>query len=108
MNKFDIKKLLGENIKKYRKKNGLTQEDLARKINISPKHLSNIEIGQKFVSAELIEKIIENLHIPPSLLFYSPDIKFSNDDSFYKIDRFIDEFTNDFASKIKEKIREEK
>lgn len=43
-----VSKLLGTNVQKYRKKNNLTQTELAEKIGISQKHLSDIETGTKF------------------------------------------------------------
>lgn len=105
---MDVKKILGSNIRKYRKRGGLTQEQFAERLYISPKHLSNIEVGTKFVSAILLEKIITELDIPPASLFYSSDIKSPrSDDPYSKIDRFISDSADSFISTVKEKIREE-
>ena len=43
---MDIKKELGEKIKRIRKQRGLTQEELAEMVDISPRSLSNIEVGE--------------------------------------------------------------
>ena len=40
-----IQILFGENVRKYRKKNGLTQEQFSEQLGISQKHLSIIETG---------------------------------------------------------------
>ena len=104
---MNVKKILGDNIKKYRKKAGFTQDEFAEKLDISPKHLSNIEIGQKFISAQLLEKVSEILKVSPSTLFYSTDERSLGDESLSKIDRIIDEYFDSFAKSVKERIREE-
>ncbi len=58
---MNIKKELGENIKRMRKKRRLTQEQLAEKVDISPRNLSGIEVGANFVKAETLEKIVTAL-----------------------------------------------
>ena len=67
--KESIPKLFGKNVQKFRKKAGLTQEQLSIKLQISQKHLSIIETGTQFASAQLIGKIAEELKISPALLF---------------------------------------
>ena len=56
---MNIKKELGEKIKRVRKSRGITQEQLAEMIDISPRSLSNIEVGGCFVKSETLEKILE-------------------------------------------------
>ncbi|MBP5793284.1 MAG: helix-turn-helix transcriptional regulator, partial [Spirochaetaceae bacterium] len=58
-----------KNVQKYRKKAGLTQEQLSIKLQISQKHLSIIETGTQFASAPLIGKIAEELNVSPAMLF---------------------------------------
>ena len=66
---IDIAKLFGENLRKLRKEANLTQEQLSEKLEISQKHLSKIETGNQFASAQLISKIANVLEINPSQLF---------------------------------------
>ena len=66
---MSIKKLLGKNIKDRRIQLQLTQEELAEKIGISPKSLSQIELGKNFVSAENLEAICTALGTSPKVLF---------------------------------------
>lgn len=66
---IDISKLFGENLRKLRKEANLTQEQLSEKLEISQKHLSKIETGNQFASAQLISKIANVLEINPSQLF---------------------------------------
>ncbi len=64
-----ISKIFGSNVKKYRKLNKLTQDELSEKLGVGPKHLSRIETGVQFASASLIEKIVEALNVSPATLF---------------------------------------
>lgn len=80
MAEVDIRKIFGENVKYYRKKKGLSQEQLAEKLEVSPNHLSVIETGSKFVTYKLLEKLILVLDIMPAALFYTSGTA-SNDDS---------------------------
>ena len=67
--KQTIPQLFGENVKKYRKQAGLTQEQLAERLEVTQKHLSIIETGTQFASAALIGKIAETLNVSPGDLF---------------------------------------
>ena len=66
---MDIKKLFGKKVKEKRIALVLTQEILAEKIGISPKSLSQIELGNNFVSAENLEAICLALNTLPKNLF---------------------------------------
>lgn len=100
-----IKKLLGNNIKRYRKGLDLTQEELSERLGISQNHLSSIEIGKRFVSAELIEKIAKELNVSPATLFYD-EKKLNSEDSIKDIKRIIDKELNKAKKEIIKKIIE--
>ena len=51
----NLKKLLGKRIRELRKRYNISQQELAEKINIDPRNLSNIETGRTFPSKSLIE-----------------------------------------------------
>ena len=72
---MNIKKLLGERIKRLRKNRGLTQEQFSERINIAPRNLSRIEVGESFVSADTLDKIIEALSVTAEELFAYENIK---------------------------------
>ena len=72
---MNIKKELGEKIKRIRKKRGFTQEQLAEMIDISSRNLSNIEIGASFLKAETLEKLLIALNITTEELFANNHIK---------------------------------
>ena len=72
---MNIKKLLGERIKRLRKNRGLTQEQLSEMIDITPRNLSRIEVWESFVSADTLDKIIEALSVTAEELFAYENIK---------------------------------
>ena len=60
--------LLGKNIKKYRKLRGLTQEQLAEMVYISPVFTSQIETASRKPSLETVVNIAECLNVSIDLL----------------------------------------
>ena len=64
-----IKQELGQKIKRMRINRGLTQEQLAEKVDVSQRTMSGIEIGENFVTAETLDKIIAALNTTPDELF---------------------------------------
>lgn len=68
---LDIRKIFGNNVKKYRELRGWTQEEFIEKIGIGPSAISNIECGKSFPLPSNINKIIEVLNVEPGLLFTS-------------------------------------
>ncbi len=72
---MDIKKTLGEKVKRIRKQRGLTQEQLAEMIDIAPRNMSKIEVGSCFVSAETLEKLLAALNVSTEELFANDHIK---------------------------------
>ncbi len=69
-----IPSLLGENVQRFRKEQNLTQIELAEKIGITQKYLSEIESGIKFPSAPVIEQLVTVLQEPVSAFFGGSDI----------------------------------
>ena len=65
----DVRMLLANNIKHYRKILGISQMDLAEKIGCSPTLIGKIEVMKRFPSADTLNRIIETLKIDPAELF---------------------------------------
>ena len=57
MDEITLKKLLGEKIKQFRKKNNLTQDMLGEKLCRNQRQISLIENGVCFPSPEILVKI---------------------------------------------------
>lgn len=60
---------LGLNIAYYRKRENLSQIQLAEIINISRTHMSRIETADCAVSLDVVFDICDALSVPPSKLF---------------------------------------
>lgn len=71
MDKLQIEKyeMLGLNVSYYRRKNKLTQEQLAELVNIEPNHVSNIELAKTGASLDVIFRISDVLEVPVHKLF---------------------------------------
>jgi transcriptional regulator with XRE-family HTH domain len=57
------------NLKKFRKKGRISQMKLAEKCNTAASYIGEIEIGRKFPSVEMIEKIAHALEVEPYRFF---------------------------------------
>lgn len=90
---MNIKKELGEKIKRLRKKQKLTQEQLAEMIDIAPRNLSSIEVGTSFAKAETLEKILIALNTTTEELFSNDHIK-SNEALIKEIHNSISSIQN--------------
>lgn len=89
--RMSLKQIFGNNLHSYRKLRGLSQEQLSERLDISVKHLSTMETGKVFASAELIEKIAQELDVSISALFYTPDEKSMDGSDLAKIDSILEE-----------------
>ena len=69
-----IKKTIGENLKKLRKKAGLTQEELADRIDSRGEHISKIERGLVEPKIIMIYHICVVLGVTGNELFYGQRI----------------------------------
>ena len=67
--RMGVKEELGKKIKRMRINRGLTQEQLSEAVDISQRTLSGIEIGENFVTAETLDKLIKALNTTTEELF---------------------------------------
>ena len=61
------------NLKKYRRAKKLSQMKIAERCGTSVSYIGEIEIGRKFPSVEMIERLAETLEICPYRLFMEDD-----------------------------------
>ena len=103
----NVRKLLGQNIKKYRKMKGYSQENLAEKAKTSTTHIGMIEIGKKFPSVKMLEQIADALGIDTPELFttgtviYIPSHNKSIERLYQEIMSEFEDFKKTIANKIK-------
>ena len=101
-----VKSTFGENLKHYRKEKRLSQERLSEILDISIKHLSAIERGLNFVSADLLENLSRSLEIPVYQFFIKETEIMLNESSFEKIERIIEKNLIKAIENIKMEIRQ--
>jgi transcriptional regulator with XRE-family HTH domain len=104
---MELKAFFGANLKRYRKEKKLSQEELSEKVDISVKHLSKIERGLTFVSADLLTKLSKTLGVTVARLFCDTDEKIYNDDVLKKFDRITEEYLIKAMEGIKNQIRKD-
>lgn len=70
MDAFELETLLGTNIRKHRRALGFTQEQLAEHTGLSPSHISDIELGRTWISADVLSRIATRLLVAPWVLLF--------------------------------------
>ncbi len=74
----NIQWYLAHNIREIRGKKNLTQEKLAELAGTSGNYIAQIERGEKYPSANMIEHIAVSLGVDSSCLFCKPPEEFTN------------------------------
>jgi transcriptional regulator with XRE-family HTH domain len=64
-----LREILAKNLRKNRRKCGLSQEKLAEKAGISTQYLAMLEIARKFPAAEVLERLAGAMDIKVYELF---------------------------------------
>jgi transcriptional regulator with XRE-family HTH domain len=65
---MDVVQLLGENVRRYRKLKGMTQEQLALEADMERSYVSDLERGQRNPSVRALGRLAEALRVPPHQL----------------------------------------
>lgn len=91
----NIRTVLAQNMKARRKELGISQAELAEKIDTSPNYISKIEAEKQFPSVQMIEKIAESLGIDSVDLFSTKREEISR----------IDKIQNDLIQNISEQVK---
>ncbi len=69
MNEIPIETIIRENIKTLRKKLGWSQETLAERTGVSAPYITQIEVGKRTPSLEIVEKLASALGVEYKTLF---------------------------------------
>ena len=59
---------LGKRVRYYRKRRGLTQEELGGLTELTQKHISNIECAHSIPTLQTFVRLCNTLQVPPNLL----------------------------------------
>jgi transcriptional regulator with XRE-family HTH domain len=69
----NLKEILARNLKKNRRRLGITQPELAERAGLSTHYLGMVEIARNFPSADVLERLAEALGIESNELFSVAD-----------------------------------
>lgn len=86
---------IGKRIKAERKKNGLTQEALAERLDVSAHYIYELERGMKAMSVPVLMQIAQTLHVSTDSLLFG-DVRVSQE-----IDRLA-ALTRDISPRTRE------
>lgn len=66
---------VSKNIRRFRQRNRLTQEELAAKLNVTRQTVSNWELSRSYPDLEMVVRLAEVLNTDPNALLYPPQAK---------------------------------
>ena len=90
MNTQDI----GDYIKAKRESLGLTQEQLAEQVGVSPRTISNWETGKSKIKFENVEKLAEALKVSPTSIRLGKDVDRLDEDTKCVLDQIVSDLYN--------------
>jgi len=99
----NLKQLLAFNLKQSRLKLGLTQAKLAEKIEASTQYVAMIELGRKFPSLDLLERLAAALEIDNLDLFTPPPFPVENMINHQK--KFITDLEKEVAKSVNKAVQ---
>lgn len=69
----ELNRALAANLKFLRQRWGFSQADLAERSDISVGYVGDIEVGVKWPSAEILERLASSLHVKAYQLLLNPE-----------------------------------
>lgn len=69
----DIRYIIADNVRLYRKKENLTQAELAERADLSLDSVKRIESGKRTMSLENFLRLSDALHVPLSFFLYDQE-----------------------------------
>ena len=99
-----LKQVFIQNLKEYRKKEGISQMKLAEYCNTAPSYIGQIETGVRFPSLELVEKMADILRIEPYHFFKKKTGKNDNSDTENIFPLLPNSMKNQIKTQIKTQI----
>ena len=102
----ELKDILRENIKKFRKRRNLSQFELSSEMDISTNFLADIEAGNTWVSALTLAKFAKAFEIEVYELFMPEKGNFSAKEQKEREHSFVnmDNFTRELAAVVKKSV----
>lgn len=81
----DIRYIIADNVKLYRKRENLTQAELAERAELSLDSIKRIEGGKRTMSLENFLRLSDALHVPLSFFLYDQEDKIPEVERVYCI-----------------------
>ena len=81
----DIRYIIADNVKLYRKQRNLTQAELAERADLSLDSIKRIEGGKRTMSLENFLRLSDALHVPLSFFLYNQMDKIPEAERIYCI-----------------------
>ena len=97
-----LKQIFIRNLKEFRKKEGLSQMKLAEHCNTATSYIGDIEIGRRFPSMEMIEKMADVLRIEPYQFFKNRNDNTSDTENLFP--RLPNSMKKQIATQIKTQV----
>jgi transcriptional regulator with XRE-family HTH domain len=66
---MDIRRVVGENVRRFRQAAGMSQEDLAARMGVEQGYVSRLEVGGRNPTIVTIWHAAEALSVKPAMLF---------------------------------------
>ena len=90
-----LKDVFVQNLRKYRRHRGISQMVLAELCDTSTSYIGQIEIGNRYPSLEMVEKIAKALQIRPHLLFFIESNEYPDEQILFNKTYELSEATKD-------------
>ena len=99
-----LKQIFIQNLREFRRKEGLSQMKLAEYCNTAASYIGEIEIGRRFPSMEMIEKMADVLRIEPYHFFQNRANNESDSDTENLFPRLPNSMKKQIQTQIKTQI----
>ena len=96
-----LKQIFIRNLREFRRKEGLSQMKLAEYCDTAASYIGEIEIGRRFPSMEMIEKMADVLRIEPYHFFKNR----SDDNTISDTENLFPRLPNSMKNQIKTQIK---
>lgn len=69
----ELQRIAGANIRAYRKKRGVSQEELADALGVHRTYMGGVERGERNLTLRSLERLAERMGVDPVTLLRAPD-----------------------------------
>jgi transcriptional regulator with XRE-family HTH domain len=96
----NIREILAANLKGYRRKQGMTQEQFAEKADVSTHYIAIVETCKAFPTADMLERLAATLGIETYQLFSVPE------EPNKAFERLLQQGITDIKQVVRETVKE--